>query len=147
MELKTLKEHVERNGLKVINGSFIEFNKNSTDFQILPNFKLHELLTKDKSGNRYTLIDLNVLIDLQIIRNEFGSPIGISSSFRSEAYNRSQNGATSSEHKKGRALDIYSIKGYTAKLKAVVRKVKKTGGRGLNYNTFVHIDTGRTRTW
>lgn len=147
MELKTLKEKVESRGLTVKDGSFIEFDKDTPDFRILPNFHLSELLTKDQSGKRFTRLDLNVLIVLQKIRDEFKSPVGVSSSYRSKKYNQSQNGATSSQHILGKALDIYPINRNILSFKETIKRVVKTGGRGLTYASFVHIDTGRTRTW
>lgn len=129
----------------VVNGNHLEFDINSKNFQITENFKLHEFLTKNKKDT-FTRINIDIIIEVQNLRTIFGSGIGISSSYRSPTYNLSVNGATSSEHIRGNALDTYPINGKIAAWKKVVRENKKTGGRGY-YKTFVHIDTGKTRTW
>ncbi|WP_282635792.1 YcbK family protein [Sphingobacterium thalpophilum] len=131
-------------GIK-IDGDYLEFNRNSPNVQITQNFRLHEFLTKNEK-NSFTRINANIIAEVQDLRDIFGSAIGISSSYRSPAYNRSVNGATSSEHILGNALDTYPINGDIAGWKKVVRENKKTGGTGY-YKTFVHIDTGRTRFW
>src|SRR5690606_13255378 len=128
-----------------VTGNYLEFDINSKNFQITENFKLHEFLTKNNKDT-FTKLNIDIIIEVQNLRTAFGSGMGISSSYRSPAYNRSMNGATSSEHIKGNALDTYPINGKIAAWKKVVRENKKTGGRGF-YKTFVHIDTGRTRTW
>jgi len=128
-----------------VTGNYLEFDINSKNFQITENFKLHEFLTKNNKDT-FTKLNIDIIIEVQNLRTAFGSGVGISSSYRSPAYNRSMNGATSSEHIKGNALDTYPINGKIAAWKKVVRENKKTGGRGF-YKTFVHIDTGRTRTW
>src|SRR5690606_39547181 len=99
-------------------------------------------IIKDTLNNH----NIDIIIEVPNLRSAFGSGVGISSRYRSPAYNRSMKGATSNEHIKGNALDTYPINGKIAAWKKVVRENKKTGGRGF-YKTFVHIDTGRTRTW
>lgn len=131
-------------GIKT-DGDYLEFNRNSPNVQITENFRLHEFLTKNQK-NSFTRINANIIAEVQDLRRIFGSPIGISSSYRSPEYNRSVNGATSSQHLLGNALDTYPINGDIAGWKKVVRENKKTGGTGY-YKTFVHIDTGRTRFW
>lgn len=133
-----------QNGIKK-DGDYLEFNLQSPNFQLTKNFKLHEFLTKNQQ-NTFTRINANIIAEVQDLRDIFGSGIGISSSYRSPAYNNSVDGATSSEHILGNALDTYPINGKIAAWKKTVRDNKKTGGIGY-YNTFVHLDTGRTRTW
>ncbi len=131
-------------GIKT-DGDYLEFNIDSKNFQLTENFKLHEFLTKNKS-NTFTRINANIIAEVQTLRSIFGSSIGISSSYRSPAYNRSINGATSSEHMLGNALDTYPINGNIKGWKSTVKSFKTSGGTGY-YKTFVHIDTGKTRTW
>ncbi|MFE2863200.1 YcbK family protein [Sphingobacterium multivorum] len=131
-------------GIKT-DGDYLEFNKNTPDVQITTNFRLHEFLTKNQK-NSFTRINANIIAEVQDLRDIFGSAIGISSSYRSAEYNRSVNGATSSQHILGNALDTYPINGDIAAWKKVVKDNKKSGGTGY-YRTFVHIDTGRTRFW
>lgn len=144
MTLEQLKEKATANGL-VVKGDFIEFDIKTPNFQILPNFKLHEFLTKNQKDT-YTLLSLKIMLQLQELRTKFGSGIGVSSSYRSPAYNRSVGGATASEHAKGRALDTYPINGKIKAWTSLVKANKKTGGIGT-YKTFVHIDDGKTRSW
>lgn len=133
-----------QNGI-ITDGDYLEFNLQSPNFQITKNFKLHEFLTKNKK-NTFTRLNANIIAEVQDLRDIYGSGIGISSSYRSPAYNKSVNGATSSKHMLGDALDTYPIDGKIAPWKKIVRDNKKSGGIGY-YRTFVHIDTGSTRTW
>lgn len=144
MTILELREKAKANGVKV-DGDYIEFNAGTKDFQILPNFRLKEFLTKN-SKDSFTRLNLNIMLELQRLRILFASGVGISSSYRSPAYNRSVNGATSSQHILGNALDTYPINGKISEWKKLVKANKKTGGVGF-YKTFVHIDTGRTRYW
>ncbi|MEN5085696.1 D-Ala-D-Ala carboxypeptidase family metallohydrolase [Sphingobacterium faecium] len=133
-----------QNGI-ITDGDYLEFNLQSPNFQITKNFKLHEFLTKNKK-NTFTRLNANIIAEVQDLRDIYGSGIGISSSYRSPAYNKSVNGATSSKHMLGDALDTYPIDGKIAAWKKTVRDNKKSGGIGY-YRTFVHIDTGSTRNW
>ncbi|WP_433895191.1 YcbK family protein [Sphingobacterium mizutaii] len=132
------------NGIKT-DGDYLEFSISSKNFQVTENFKLHEFLTKNKS-NTFTRINANIIAEVQTLRSIFGSGIVISSSYRSPTYNRSVNGASSSEHILGNALDTYPINGNIKGWKSTVKQFKVSGGTGY-YKSFVHIDTGRTRTW
>ncbi len=146
MNSSDLTLHIINNiGLDSIEGEYVVFTKGTKNFAILPNFMLHELLTKN-SKDSYTRLHIPVLVELQLIRDAWGSGIRVTSSYRSPDYNKSINGATASEHAKGRALDIQPINGKIGNFKSMVKSVKKSGGRGY-YKSFVHIDTGRTRTW
>lgn len=133
-----------QHGIKT-DGDYLEFNIKSPNFQLTENFKLHEFLTKNRKET-FTRINANIIAEVQTLRSIFGSSVGISSSYRSPSYNRSVNGATSSEHLLGNALDTYPLNGDIKGWKSTVREHKKNGGTG-HYRTFVHIDTGRTRTW
>lgn len=132
-------------GVTVI-GNYIEFNdKADLDAQVLPNFKLREFLTKNKA-NTYTITNIDLLLMLNSIRKFWGSGIGISSTYRSPSYNRSINGATSSQHILGNALDIYPTNGKIKEFQNEVNKLNIFGGVGF-YNTFMHIDSGNKRFW
>jgi uncharacterized protein YcbK (DUF882 family) len=82
---------------------------------------------------------------LDIIREAAGSPVTISSGYRSPEYNRKIGGARNSQHVQGSAADI-QCKGMTAaKLHALVLRLyqegKLPGLGGLGqYPTFVHLD-------
>ena len=98
----------------------------------------------------------NVVPTLRIVddlRESFGKPCTILSSYRSPAYNRRVGGVALSQHLQFTALDI-TIKGVSAK-RVYERLLKwRSEGRftgGLGYypsSGFVHIDTrGRNATW
>lgn len=144
MTIQELKNICEKHNIKV-SGDNIEFNKNTANIQLTKNFKLQEFLTKNQKDTT-TKINLNIVLELQNLRNVFGSPVGISSSYRSPSYNKSVNGASSSEHINGNALDTYPLNGDFKGWLNTIIKYKKTGGIG-QYRTFVHIDCGNTRFW
>lgn len=144
MTLQEIKDISLKNNIKVT-GDFIEFNKNTPNFQLTKNFKLQEFLTKNTKDTN-TIISLKIILELQTLRTLFGSPVAISSSYRSVSYNRSVGGATASAHIKGLALDTYPVNGDIKSWFNTVFKNKKTGGIG-QYKTFVHIDVSNTRFW
>lgn len=144
MILQTLKQLCAEHNI-TINGDHITFDKNTTDFQITANFRLHEFLTKNQKDST-TIINLNIVVELQQLRTIFGSPVRISSSYRSPSYNKSVSGGTSSQHILGNALDTFPVNGDIKGWTNTVVKNKKVGGVGT-YRTFVHIDSGRTRSW
>ena len=144
MTLQELKNLCSKNNIKV-SGDYIEFNKSTPNLQLTKNFKLHEFLTKNVKDTT-TKINLQLILELQNLRSLFGYPIGISSSYRSPSYNKSVNGATSSQHIYGNALDTYPLNGDIKGWLNTIIKYKKNGGIG-QYKTFSHIDTGSTRFW
>lgn len=97
----------------------------------------------------------NIVPTLRVVddlREFFGRPITILSSYRSPAYNAAISGAASqSYHMQFLALDI-AVSGVRPSevfrtLRVWRANHKFTGGLGL-YDTFVHIDTrGYTATW
>jgi len=146
MTRKFLTDHFTcAKGVK-IDGNYIEFVKNSDlSFQALPNFTLGELLTKN-TKNTFTRLSIDVLIMLDKVRSEWGSPLYVSSSYRSPSYNKSVGGATSSQHAKGNALDIHPAPSEIKAFQAFIKSRNLNGGVGY-YNTFLHIDVGSKRTW
>lgn len=149
VELK--KKIIEGLGERYISESggrvYVNFDaEDDLDFQILPNFTLGELITKNKVDT-FTKLELGVLVELQAVREDFGHPVTVSSSYRSKAYNKSKKGATSSEHMLGHAIDSHPVDlRRIAQYKAVIRTRNIKGGVG-EYKTFVHIDTGKKRRW
>lgn len=123
---------------------FLQFDAtDDLSIQVLPNFTLGELLTKNKVDT-FTKLELGVLALLQTIRDRFGYPVVVSSSYRSNAYNKSLDGATSSRHMVGDALDSHPKDAKKLEeYKSVIRKMNISGGFG-QYPNFVHIDT---RPW
>jgi N-acetylmuramoyl-L-alanine amidase len=87
------------------------------------------------------------------LRESYGRPCRILSSYRSPAYNKAVGGAQFSQHKEFTALDItfdgLSTQRVYERLIAWRKAGKFVGGLGL-YPTsgFIHIDTrGRNSTW
>jgi len=97
----------------------------------------------------------NIVPTLRIVdalRDHFGKPITILSSYRSQAYNAAiGDAAPKSLHKQFKALDI-SVSGHTPRevfetLLSWRNQKRFAGGLGL-YPSFVHIDTrGTNATW
>jgi hypothetical protein len=76
-------------------------------------------------------------------RERLGATIIILSAYRAPAYNKAIGGAKYSRHMECDALDLAAPKASTAKLRAVLKELRKdgwfTGGIG-KYPDFVHID-------
>jgi zinc D-Ala-D-Ala carboxypeptidase len=82
---------------------------------------------------------------LDLLRSRFGSPLNISSAFRSPYHNAKVGGAPRSMHLFGLAADI-PIVGKDKNL--IKRLAKDLGFAGFGYyRTFLHIDLGRKREW
>jgi N-acetylmuramoyl-L-alanine amidase len=98
----------------------------------------------------------NIVPSLRIVdelRESFGKPCRILSSYRSPAYNKAVGGAPLSQHKEFTALDIafdgVTLERVYERLIAWRKAGKFVGGLGLYPSSgFVHIDTrGRNSTW
>ena len=98
----------------------------------------------------------NIVPALRIVdelRDSFGKPCRILSSYRSPDYNKAVGGASSSQHLEFTALDIafngISPQRVYDRLLEWRRAGKFVGGLGLYLSSgFVHIDTrGRSATW
>jgi hypothetical protein len=78
------------------------------------------------------------------IRQRLGVGVVILSAYRSPAYNRAIRGAEFSRHVECDALDLAAPKVRITRLRAVAKELRKagwfTGGLGLKYPEFVHID-------
>lgn len=97
-----------------------------------------------------TLIDDQLVVYLQMIRDHFGATITITSGYRCESYNRSIGGAVGSRHSRGQACDIV-VAGVAPRKVAAYAESIGVKGIGL-YETlkdgyFVHIDTRTTKSF
>lgn len=88
--------------------------------------------------NVYNKMDETFLLLLDELRDRFGHPMHINSSFRTPEWNFTVGGAKNSQHLKGNAVDV---KCTDAKLRALL--VKEALGLGLSVGvakTFIHLD-------
>lgn len=83
---------------------------------------------------------------LDQLRQSYGTPLYISSAYRSPYHNSVVGGAPLSAHLVGHAFDVQLRGANKAKLKAEAESVGFRGF-GMRYQTFVHIDRGRRREW
>ena len=118
--------------------------KKGVKVQLSTNFKSTEFDCNGKSCCSKTLIDEKLVEYLQAIRDHFGKPVKISSSYRCEIHNPEVGGVKSSLHLKGMAADI-TIEGVSPA--EVAKYAESIGIKGIGlYDTskdghFVHIDT------
>ena len=112
------------------------------------NFKWSELWCK--CGCKTTYVDARFLIKLQRLRDMVG-PISISSCCRCPIHNARVGGVSLSKHrstirKPTTAADVRIGKHNKDYLISCAIKAGFTG-IGVNYKTFIHVDTGRKRRW
>lgn len=83
---------------------------------------------------------------LDQLRQNYGTPLHISSAYRSPYHNSVVGGAPLSAHLVGHAYDV-QLRGMDKKqLRGEAESVGFTGF-GMRYHTFMHIDMGREREW
>lgn len=97
-------------------------------------------------GTGLILVDFEAIDKLEELRDILGVPFSPNSAYRSESHNKAVGGAKNSMHRLGRAFDI-PIKGKMTRacIKVVADHVGFTGIG--DYDTFVHVDTGKRRYW
>lgn len=117
----------------------LSFSKAKDDkYQLTRNFKAREFACHD--GTDTIFVSNQLAVVLQQIRDHFKKPVIILSGYRTEYWNKKQNGAPYSQHKYGAAADI-SITGITpAEVAAYANKIMpNSGGIGI-YKSFCHVD-------
>ena len=72
--------------------------------QLSPSFKVREFACK---GSDVVLLDDELVVLLQCIREHFGKPVHITSGYRTAAHNAAVGGSKSSQHLLGRAADFH----------------------------------------
>ena len=116
--------------------------------QLSPSFKVREFGCK---GSDVVLLDEELVVLLQCIREHFGKPIHITSGYRTAAHNAAVGGAKSSQHLLGRAADFY-VEGVDVATVAAYAEALLPGWGGIGRypkdakhptrkTGWVHIDT------
>ncbi len=109
------------------------------------NFKSTEMDCKGKGCCSKTVIDNQLIVYLQRIRNHFNKPVIINSGYRCGKHNKAVGGATLSKHKFGMAADIVVR---DVRPQEVAKYCESIGIKGIGlYSTFVHIDTRRKKSF
>ena len=120
----------------------------------MSNFKISEFDSKDGAEMPYD-VKMNVieLIDnLNVLRQELGSPLYVNSGYRSPEHNKNIGGSLNSQHLTGKAADIrsneYTPKQIKDKIEELIKVGKMKQGGLSAYNTFVHYDIrGNKARW
>ena len=119
--------------------------------QVTKNFKLSELEFSDKIPPELIAHAVELLQNLQIIRDHFQKPVTIISGYRSPARNEAVGGAKKSQHMEAKAADI-KIAGvpteevYNRIDKLISQGKIKQGGLGKYIKSgFVHYDVRGTK--
>lgn len=113
-------------------------------------FKVSEFACHGNGCCTTVLIDEQLVIYLQKIRDHFGKPVTITSGYRCPKHNRNVGGATGSRHAKGQAADIV-VEGVAPR--EVAKYAESIGVLGIGlYETsrdgyFTHIDTRTTKSF
>jgi len=101
------------------------------------NFKVSEFRCND--GSDKILIDTDLVVILQKIRDKFKKRININSGYRTPTYNAKIGGATNSYHTRGSAADISVSNTLPQKVAEYCESIGVKGiGCGANY---IHVDT------
>ena len=119
--------------------------------KLTKNFSKSEFECKDGSEMPKDVFEnIKVLAEqMQVLRDELGVPIHLTSAYRSPSHNRKAGGKSNSQHLYGKACDM-QVKGMSPKkvyltIERLIKEGKmKQGGIGV-YNTFLHYDIRGTR--
>ncbi len=87
-------------------------------------------------------MDPGFMARLQVLRDDFGQAITITSGYRCEAHNKAIGGAAKSQHLYGKAADITH-----PWLEALHEVAKKHFPNAIKGPGFIHVDTGIKRFW
>ena len=117
--------------------------------QLSPSFRVREFACK---GSDVVLIDDELVVLLQCIREHFGKPVHITSGYRTAAYNATLPGASkNSQHIQGRAADFWvegvsvaTVAAYAEKLlpgRGGIGRYPKDAAHPTRKTGWVHVDT------
>ena len=117
-------------------------------WQLSPSFKVCEFACK---GSDVVLIDDELVVLLQCIREHFGNPVHITSGYRTAEHNAVVGGSKSSLHLLGRAADFYvegvpvaTVAAYAETLlpgRGGIGRYPKDAAHPQRRTGWVHIDT------
>ena len=122
--------------------------------QLSPSFKVREFACK---GSDVVLLDDELVVLLQCIREHFGRPVHITSGYRTAAHNAAVGGSKSSQHLLGRAadfhvesVDVATVAAYAETLlpsRGGIGQYPKDAAHPKRSTGWVHIDTraGKSR--
>lgn len=108
------------------------------------NFHAAEL---DCRGTGEFKINIKALDKLQALRDLLGVPLYVTSAYRSEIHNEECGGVPKSEHLKAKAYDIRMQNHDPVVFETAARKVGFTGIGYYPHKGFMHLDTGKARSW
>lgn len=93
-------------------------------------------------GEKAITVGVQLLQELEKVRNHFNEPVHINSGFRNKEHNAKVGGKANSKHLMGIAADIWVENVSPKEVYDYINTElwPKTGGLGL-YETFVHMDT------
>lgn len=121
-------------------------NNSAPNHQLTQNFSIREFMCKDGTHvPEHLLYNVRQLAsNLQIIRSYLGTPLFITSGYRTSIYNKNVGGAVGSQHLLANAADVKSRDFSPFYVFSQIRELMKSGkieaGCVILYNTFVHYD-------
>ena len=113
--------------------------------QLSPSFRVREFGCK---GSDVVLLDEELVVLLQCIREHFGKPLHITSGYRTAAHNRAVGGAVYSQHQYCRAADI-RVSGVPVEQLAAYAETLLPGTGGIGRypaKGFVHVDVRKAKS-
>ena len=143
----SIKKSTKRKAVVSIAIKEYSMSRDSTR-QLSPNFKVREFACK---GSDVVLLDDELVVLLQCIREHFGKPVHITSGYRTAAHNAAVGGSKSSQHLLGRAADFYvegvdvaTVAAYAETLlpsRGGIGRYPKDAKHPTRKTGWVHIDT------
>ena len=130
-----------------IQGNYIVFdNSSDLDYQIIPQFTLGELLTKNPVAS-YTKLNKDLILKLQAVCELWNAPgqtpLKINSSYRSPEYNKTVPGSSpNSRHCNGDAIDIGCVDPRV--LAGLIDSLSASPNERGTYNWGCHMALGGT---
>lgn len=100
-------------------------------------------------GTGEIFVNLDALTKLDNLRSLINKPMQINSAYRSQYHNTRIGGAPFSAHSKRGGASAFDIALGDHDKSVLIEVARRCGftGFGVNYNSFLHIDCGRRRSW